>query len=111
MSNDELVRMIECSELSDNPLVKELVIRLEERFDSIDGYKDSDFTKHCVSWLHQIGGEDHHQDIIVEIEKLERMKKMSDRKEHINSIIANLNEMDRTAMDIIESVKHDGVIQ
>ena len=114
LSNSELLRL---AESSDNSLVIELSKRLEDLYDlgyNIDKIEENDSEKYknlCISYLTDVSGEDFHSDLISKIQNLNGFSKKEDRKKEIDIIINILNNLDYRALNIIESIKKDGLEQ
>ena len=114
LSDEELIRQLECSALGNRPLVAELGERLDRYTstgETIDGNTESDFRDACVAHLQDVSGEDFHVRWCKMLEKAMDIKKKSDRDEAILAVISQMQEADLTALNLIETVKADGVIQ
>lgn len=114
LTNSELLRI---AESSDDSLVIELSKRLEDLYDlgyNIDKIEENDSEKYkdlCISYITDVSGEDFHSDVISKIQKLNGFSKKEDRKKEIDNIINILNNLDYRALNIIESIKKDGLEQ
>lgn len=113
LSDEELIRQLECSALGNRPLVAELGERLDRYTstgETIDGNTESDFRDACVAHLQDVSGEDFHAEWCKMLEKAMNVKKKSDRDKIIRDVIEQMERKDLVALHLIEAIKADGVI-
>ena len=109
LTDDEIIRHLANN---NDPIVSELVKRLIGKIDvteNIDGRSEQDFTNNAVSYMHEVSGEDHHADIKLRIGEIVNIMRKADRQEAVNNIRQTLDNMDMNAMNLIETLKKDGV--